>query len=225
MFRPHLYGPLVVLATMVGVGMLVVSWTKRWGSTAAEVAWQLPGDSIVPHPMVVTTRAITIDAPASAIWPWLVQLGWHRAGWYSYDRIDNDHRQSVDHINPAWQDLGVGDLVPEGPEVGWTVVEMTPARSLLLESHGPMAGVDWVAGRDSSWLFLLEPKGENTTRLIERSRTAVAGDRATMLGRLMSTAPAADLLAIGDFVMARKHLRGIKQRAESSSEGLRYASG
>jgi hypothetical protein len=73
---------------------------------------------------------------------------------YAYDFVDNDHLPSADHILPEFQGgLHVGDFVPEGPDVGWTVAAVEPGRLLLLTTHGPMAGVDWVDWRDSSWLF------------------------------------------------------------------------
>ena len=104
---------------------------SRWGATSEEVDRSLPGDGEVPHPQVASTRAIPIHAPARAVWPWLAQMGWRRAGWYSYDLIDNDRVRSAERIVPD-QGLQVGDLVPEGADVGWTVSALEPDRMLLL---------------------------------------------------------------------------------------------
>ena len=71
-------------------------------------------------------------------------MGWRRAGWYSYDLIDNDRVRSAERIVPEFQGLQVGDLVPEGADVGWTVSALEPDRMLLLIAHAPMKGVDWV---------------------------------------------------------------------------------
>jgi hypothetical protein len=94
----------------------------RWGATSEEVARALPADDEVPDAQIASTRAIPIHAPATAVWPWLIQMGWKRAGWYSYDRI-----ASAERIIPELQGLQVGDLVPEGEDVGWTVKDSNRA--------------------------------------------------------------------------------------------------
>jgi hypothetical protein len=178
------------------------------------VARALPGDDEVPRAQIASTRAIPIHAPATAVWPWLVQMGWKRAGLYSYDRIDNDRIPSAERIIPELQGFQIGDLVPEGVEVGWTVEALEPNRLLLLIAHAPMAGVDWVQRRDSSWLFLLDEIGPEDTRLIERSRTTLTMNEHTLLGKFFARRFGALLLAPGGFVMARRQMQGIKRRAE-----------
>lgn len=96
-------------------------------------------------------------------------MGRRRAGWYSYDRIDNDRIPSADRIMPQLQELRPGDFLPEGPGAGWTVTTVEPGRLLLLTTHGPMRGVSWVLRRDSSWLFQLDDLGAGHCRLIERA--------------------------------------------------------
>lgn len=88
---------------------------SRWGATDQEATRSLAGDETVPDPGIASTRAIDIHAPAHVVWPWLVQMRWKRAGWYSYDMIDNDRTPSAERIIPRLQSLQVGDLVPEGP--------------------------------------------------------------------------------------------------------------
>ena len=204
----------LTVAAMTGCAM-AASRINRWGATDDEVARALPGDDEVRNPAAASTRAVTINAPAQAVWPWLVQMGWHRAGWYAYDSIDNDHLPSAEQLLPEFQGgLHVGDFVPEGPDVGWTVIAVEPGHLLLLTTHGPMAGVDWVDWRDSSWLFLVEPLDDDHSRLIERARTTIKGRRATLLGTVASTPVTGPLLSAADFVMAHRHMKGIKHRAE-----------
>jgi hypothetical protein len=206
----------VYTAAAAGLGAAVIArrTVARWGATSEEVARALPGDDQVPMAQIASTRAISIDAPPTAVWPWLIQMGWKRAGWYSYDCIDNDHISSAERIILELQDLQIGDLVPEGAAVGWTVEALEPNRLLLLKAHAPMAGVDWVQRRDSSWLFLLDEIGAGGTRLIERSRTTITMNEHTFLGKVLANRLGTLLLAPGDFVMARRQMQGIKRRAE-----------
>ncbi len=205
------------IAAVAGAVACIVTARRlnRWGATSDEASRSLPGDDDVALPLVASTRAVAIHAPADAVWPWLVQMGWRRAGWYSYNAIDNDRIPSADRLIPELQTpLHVGDFVPEGAKAGWTVKAVEPGHLLLLMSHGPMVGVDWIESRDSSWLFLLEPVEPEHSRLIERSRTAIKGNRHTHLGALASTRFAGFGWALGDFVMAHRHMNGIKRRAE-----------
>lgn len=211
-------GPVAALTTVAAGALVAAVFARRtvarWGATNEEVARVLPGDDQVPKAQIASTRAIQIDAPTTAVWPWLVQMGWKRAGWYSYDRIDNDHIPSAWQIVPELQDLRIGDLVPEGAAVGWTVAALEPNRLLLLTAHAPMTGVDWVKRRDSSWLFLLDEIGPESTRLIERSRTTITTNEHTLLGKVLANRSGTLLLAPGDFVMARRQMQGLKHRAE-----------
>lgn len=218
MIRRVRAGPVAAFTALAAGGLVAAVFARRtvarWGATSEEVARVLPGDDQVPQAQIASTRAILIDAPTTAVWPWLVQMGWKRAGWYSFDRIDNDHIPSAGRIVPELQDLHIGDLVPEGAAVGWTVAAFEPNRLLLLTAHAPMTGVDWVKRRDSSWLFLLDEIGPEGTRLIERSRTTITMNEHTLLGRVLANRLGTLLLAPGDFVMAHRQMQGIKRRAE-----------
>ena len=86
-------------------------WYSRWGATNEEVRRSLPGDEFVPRPRAQSTWAVSVKAPAEGVWPWLVQMGYGRAGWYSYDWIDNDGKPSLDQIDATLQDLKVGDRI------------------------------------------------------------------------------------------------------------------
>ena len=103
----------------------------RGDSTRTKRPDRLPGDELVPTPTAIDTRGITIDAPPEAVWPWLVQMGYGRAGWYSYDRLDM-RGKSVDTIVPKHQALAVGDLMPMSPEAGFEVKVLEPGRALVL---------------------------------------------------------------------------------------------
>jgi hypothetical protein len=114
---------------------------QRSGATTREVECALPGDDLVPDPQIQTTRAITIHAPVEGVWPWVAQVGYHRGGWYTNARLDKllwcIDNPSADHILPKFQELRVGDTVPDGPEgpARFTVAAITPGRLLAL--HDP----------------------------------------------------------------------------------------
>ena len=125
---------MTAVGTLIGVG---VSQTRRWwldwGIHPDETTRELPGDEVVPDPVASETRGITIEASPEHVWPWLVQMGFGRAGWYSYDRLDM-RGKSADGINEAWQTLKVGDIMPTHPGGGFEVVSVEPGRSLVLRT-------------------------------------------------------------------------------------------
>ena len=145
----------------------------RWGATDEEVQRRMPGDDQVPHPFVTGTRAVTIDAPPEQVWPWLVQMGYRRAGWYAFDRFDNDNIPSAEEIIPALQQLDIGQVIGEE---GFAVQAIEPPRLLLLAYHYPKT--EWVFKQglwprfgDCSWSILLDPiDGGQRTRLVLRMR-------------------------------------------------------
>jgi hypothetical protein len=122
----------------------------------------LPGDELVPDAKIGWTHAITIGARPAEVWPWLVQMGCRRAGWYSYDGLDNGGVPSADRILPGLQHVEVGDVFPMMPTADdrFVVRSVEPQRVLVL---GDDAG-------SMSWAFVLEPVGESSTRLLTRSR-------------------------------------------------------
>lgn len=175
----------------------------------------LPGDDLVPDAQGQTTHAIDIAAPPDAIWPWLVQMGCRRAGWYSWDLLDNAGVPSARDVHPEWQDVKVGDVMPATPssDDGFLVLRVDPRRALVLGGTfdletgrtmslgAPRPASFW----EVSWAFVLEPLDARTTRLHARARLAFAGDAAKL--RLAWMAPA-------HAIMESKQLRGIKARAE-----------
>ncbi|HZP54099.1 hypothetical protein [Actinocrinis sp.] len=190
----------VALAT-VGYPALLRKRCLTWGATHEERVREMPGDDLLPSAAVVTTRAVTIHAPASAVWPWLVQMGPGRGGAYSYDWIENLLGlgiHSADEVLPEFQHPQIGDaqrLGRKGPVLRLAVLE--PERALVFRSDDGA----WV------WSFGLYPQGEST-RLVSRNRI-------TRPHRTPATA-AFDLYVMepGSLVMERKMLHGIKQRAE-----------
>ena len=105
------FGRRAVLAA--GLAAVYGCWARpqmlRWGATDEEVAGPFPGAELVREGRRSSTMAVTIDVPPEQVWPWLVQMGWDRAGWYSWDLLDNSGRPSARQVHPEWQDLAVGD--------------------------------------------------------------------------------------------------------------------
>jgi hypothetical protein len=163
---------LIMTGTLAALyGLLIRPWMLRWGSTLDERPEPLPGDDLAPDARYVTTRAVTINAPAAAIWPWLVQMGQDRAGLYSHnwvERLLQSGIRDVYELHPKWQRLEVGDLVRTnrdigGKPMGWPVAAIDPGRSLVVRSNSLPTG---------TYAFVLRPIDEHTTRLIVRDRAA-----------------------------------------------------
>jgi hypothetical protein len=175
----------------------------RWGATDDEVQRSLPGDANVAKPSFNATRAVTISAPPEDIWPWLIQIGAGRAGWYSYDLLDNLGQPSAERIIPEFQHLAVGDLIPISPDgkAGQRVKAFEPNRWML---WGDEAG-------DSTWYWGLDPLDERHTRLMTRVRMHYRWTSPRLLFN--------PLVEFTDIVMMRKCLLGIKRRAEAAVEG------
>jgi hypothetical protein len=197
------------LLLFAGVLYFVVARPRinQWGATDEEHQATWPGDQLVDRPSYVWTNAITIQAPAARIWPWLVQLGQGRGGLYSYDWLENligCDVHSTDQLLPAFQTpLRVGDRVirmaryaPYAP-----VAVFEPQRALVL-GHIKDTCADLVAGQArSSWAFILQPVDQDATRLLVRCRGS------SLMARLQGPV---------QFVMQRKMMLGIKQRAEGN---------
>lgn len=185
-----------------GILHLAYSWVVRpwhleWGATQQEVATPMPGDDLVPHPTVCSTRAVTIEATPAAVWPWLVQMGgYERAGWYSYDFFDNAGQQSANRIVPELQALQVGDVMLTSPDGGFTVRRIEPERAIVLFLERDGSRVSSVP--------MLSPVVGNRCRLVFRVRAYFRPRH-----RLFAAA-----FDVGDFVFLRKLMLGVKQRAE-----------
>jgi hypothetical protein len=204
--------PVRILVAVAGVAASVVAierlysrflrdWVLTWGATAEEAARPLPGDDLLARADIVATRAIGIDAPPSAIWPWLVQMGPGRAGAYTYDWIENLlglDMHSVDHVLPDFQHPQVGDTIGYGSN-RMRIERVAPEHVLASRAEDG----NWV------WTFVLE-EHDGRTRLISRNRFRLP----TLLARI-GMLP----MEPGSLVMERRMLLGIKQRAERLASG------
>ncbi len=207
------------LLGLIGYDTLVRPALVDWGATNVERRMRLPGDDIVEDVMSHHTKAVTIDAPAAAIWPWLVQIGDHRAGFYSYDWIERyvflgtvhyvEGLHSATRIHPELQKLEIGDRINTGSfgsvRIGRPVTVLEPNHVLVI----------------GTWAFTLLPLDENHTRLLVRERDAgwlrlLAPRRSGVLRAL----GAAIDYTVGEplhFAMVRKMMLGIKERAETTN--------
>ena len=142
------WGPRLLAVTgavTVGYGVWVRPRLLRWGATDAEVAGPYPGAELVPGGHRSGTMAVTIDAPPEEVWPWLLQIGWDRGGWYSWDHLDNAGRPSAREVHPEWQDLAVGDRLkfwaPGGGVMdSYEVAVIEPCRFLGLHGESDLQG-------------------------------------------------------------------------------------
>jgi hypothetical protein len=201
----------------------------RWGATAEEAISRLPGDDLVPDPRTEATHAVTIDARPEDVWPWLVQLGQDRAGFYSYAWLENlfgCRMRNTYRIVPEWQHLAAGDGVlfhPKLPRV--PVAALEPNRFLVLGGLlDPETGLPATAGADpatcgaTGWAFVLRADGEGRIRLIVRLRGRWPDGLRGWLANRLLWEPA-------HFVMERRMLRTVKRLAEAASRASEQSSG
>jgi hypothetical protein len=189
---------------------LLRGWRRGWGATDEERGLRLPGDELVPAPRWTYDHAVSIDAAPSAVWPWLVQLGQGRGGFYSYDGLENlvgCQIRNVFEIRPELQQLQVGDRVVLHGRSGFgpEVARLEPGRALVL------GGSPNAKGSQVTWAFYVLEGPSGTTRLLERGRN-VAGNG---LGEKLGFGPC--LMDPIGFVMSKKMLRTIKELAEAGS--------
>jgi hypothetical protein len=177
---------------------LLRPWQLSWGATPDEVGRKLPGDEVVSNPTFDATRAITIAARPDQIWPWLLQVGVKRAGWYSYDLLDNLGRPSAREIIPKLQELAVGDVVPLSPD-GKQGVHV-----LALDLPHSMT---WGTLPDTTWLWVCEPQADGTTRLITRIRSRYRWLSPSIVFSM--------LIEVADIWMIRRMLLNLRERAEA----------
>lgn len=175
---------------------------ERWGATPEEHASAVIGDDLCPNARIVATRCITIAAPAEDVFPWLRQMGFGRAGWYSYDWIDNLGRKSATGIEQQWQTLETGGVLPGGP-ADFDAVIVEPPRALVmrLSQRGR-------ASKRVNFVLAYElrdcPEG---TRLVTRMRARIDALGGPIIEKV--------LLAPGDGIMLRRQLLNVAERAAS----------
>ncbi len=181
-------------ALAIACPTVIRPWMLRWGTTDEERHKALPGDELVPNPLTVSTRAIIVQAPVNAVWPWLAQIGQDRGGFYSYEWLENlagCKMRNADRIHPEWQQRAIGDVVKLHWAIGNKVVSFEPNHAIVLEGWGA---------------FVVEPLDEQHARIILRSRTA----------RAWSALYQVLLIELPHFIMERKMLLGLKKRAEQA---------
>lgn len=190
--------PPLALPGTVGTALYALAirpWHMRWGSEPGDERLPLPGDDQFPEDGTQILHAVTIDAPVEEVWPWLAQLGQDRGGFYSYGWLENlagCEMNNADCIHPEWQQRELGEIVHLHPAGGLRVSVFEPGRALGLEDWGT---------------FALEPLGADRNRLIARGRVP-PGAAAVSYAALME---------IPHFLMERRMLLGIKERAERSN--------
>jgi hypothetical protein len=175
---------------------------QRWGCTPAEIFASLPGDALLPRAQFRSTRAITINAPPHDVWPWLVQVGCGRAGFYSDDLLDNLGRPSATSLVSDLQHIEVGQWIPMSPSR--TPSDRTAFKVASFEANESLL---WTKS-DGTWVWRLNPAENNGTRLVTRIHAVY--DWQHPLLALVGVV----LMEFGDFAMQRRMLRGIKARAE-----------
>ena len=244
-FRLVMRLKVIIVSVMVGMVVAFILQLREqhqtWGVVARDAGKALAGDDIIADADIVETRTIMLEATPSAVWPWLVQMGYGRGGWYSYDRLDMEG-SSADTVLPQFQDLAAGDLVPTHPGGGFVARVVDREKSLVLYLDSDLARSQLeatVADRDTApamteehppvgfhlagalggmsmpefrttWAFILEPDGDGSrTRLIERFRVKAAD---AGLAQKLSL----PVMGLGVFAMTRKHMLGLKERAEGT---------
>ena len=189
-------------------------WMSRWGATPSDLARVMAGDGLLVDPTFSYTMAVVVNAPPEDIWPWLLQMGYQRGGLYSYDWLDRLFgfldRPSATRILPEFQHLAAGDKIPLGQGPNWPVAVIEPCRALVLDMRN-MAGFDWV------WQFGLYTVDDERTELVSRSQVR-PHTVWTWLFSVLAIEPAG-------FVMTRRMLLGLKQRAETLSAQASARSG
>jgi len=207
--RWRVKGLIAIGGVAAAYALLGRPWHLRWGATAIEQGWELPGDELIADADLTATRAIAIRCSADQVWPWIAQVGQGRGGLYSYDVLENlvgCDMHSADHIVPEWQNVEVGDEVRLAPEVGLTVAELQKGRALVLSGGIPLGNSG--APYDFTWSFVLRDAPEGSTRLIVRERYAYKRPWARLLVEPTEAV---------SFLMSQKMLRGIRDRAESGA--------
>jgi hypothetical protein len=178
-------------------------WMSRWGTTPSDLARVMAGDGLLVDATYSGTMAVIVNARPEHIWPWLVQMGYQRGGLYSYDWLDRLFgyldRPSATRILPEFQHLAVGDAIPLGWGPSWPVAAIEPDHALVLDMRN-MGGIDWV------WQFGFYAVDERRTQLVSRSRVRAR----TVSAQLLTCA-----IEPAGFVMTRRMLLGLKQRAEA----------
>lgn len=186
-----------------GTAYLVVAGQRlrTWGTRGDEATRTLASEVLMPQPGAALTHAITINAHADQVWPWIAQLGQDKGGFYSYAWLENLGGAGIvnaDHIEPAWQDPQPGGQLKLHPNVGLPIARVVPGELFVVVK--PV-----VLGVGFQWIFMVIPEGAGQTRLLVRERYVVPWAPARLVAKVV---------VCGSAVMSRKMLLGIRERAE-----------
>lgn len=210
----RLFGVAIAWLIMIYIALVLAirPWNMRWGTTTAERAMSLPGDQFVPVAHYRIDHGITINAPTTAVWPWLIQIGQDRGGFYSYSALENAIGAQVtnaEQVIPEWQSRRVGELVRAAPpnwmggrfgsDIGWRILELVPGQSIVLEGWGS---------------FTLFSINDSTTRMLIRTR----GSGLPSVGSVVRSPLDLLLFEPAHLIMERRMLIGIKERSERSED-------
>lgn len=207
---------IAAVAVSAAYALLVRPRLLRSGATDEEVRGLYPGADLVPGGKRGATMAVTIDAPPSAVWPWLVQMGCDRAGWYSWDRLDNAGEPSAERIHPEWQKLSVGDRLTSTPSgaTWFEVAALEPERFLALRAPMDFQGrpFDTTGVRprlynDTMWGFRLKELPGGRTRLVVSGYAAARPSTLMALGNFLFWEPA-------HWIMQQRQFTNLRRRAE-----------
>jgi proline iminopeptidase len=191
----------------------------HWGATDEEVHGSYPDAELIPGGTRSATMAVTLDAPPDRVWPWLVQMGADRAGWYSWDHLDNWGHPSDTRIHPEWQSISVGDHLATMPDgsLGWEVAALEPEQFLGLRMSLDLCGRPFDPGgpqpryyTDSLWAFLLEERPGNRTRLVVSGYWAF---KPRWLQPIMSVL----FLDLQHWIMQTRQFANLKRRVERTA--------
>jgi hypothetical protein len=191
---------IAIIALLILYFAWLREWQMTWGATEEEVSRYMAGDELLEDSDLNATRAVEIEAPPEKVWPWLVQMGWKKAGLYSFGRLDNGGMPSAEHIIPEHQNLKVGDSILPSLKV----IEMEPNKSMLWvfqKRAGPWQGATW------SWGLYKTDSGH--TRLVARLRQHYTFDS---LPEIINWAVVDPM----EIFMMRTTLLGIKRRVENN---------
>ena len=184
-------------------------WLRHWGATEAESSAALPVDDLVELDAYSITRAITVHAPVDDVWPWLVQIGQDRAGFYSYTWLENvvaAGMRNATRVHPDWQERRSGDTVWLADQDRWggrgrqVAALVNPPRALVLVSPDDWGRLQHGQRASAAWSFFLEPAGELQTRFLIRSSGGAVGTH---------------VFDAIHFLMEQKMMRGLRDRAEA----------
>ena len=213
MLRKILIRILAGLALIVLIMAVYLLWARpyqlHWGATQEEINQPMPGDELDAHPTFLATRAITIEGTPHEIWPWLVQMGYDRAGYYGYDIIENLGSKrgphSPEHIVPELQNVKVGDEVPISAAGSWVFYAIEPEHYFIWSGETG----------DSAFTWALYPIDENHTRLVSRIRWSHHWSEPSLIPLDLFT-------EFTDHLAIRKILHGVKGRVEGHIEPMAW---